>query len=81
MFDDGREMLEAMAQGAALSRGVLEEHHGLGARPRLERGANRFGNESQRLGIGTRGARPRMDDDAEKAERLGAVEFIGERLE
>src|SRR5687768_2741400 len=79
MAEDSRQMLEAVADRPALPRRMLEQHHRLFARPRLERRANRLGNEPERVLLAARCAGSGMDDDAEQPERVRAIEFVDER--
>src|SRR6185436_7312162 len=64
-----------------LSRRVLEQHHRLLARPRLERLSNGVADPPKALLVGAFRARAWMNDHAEKAERSGAIELVDEGVD
>jgi hypothetical protein len=79
VLHDRREMLEAMPHRAALSCGVLEEHHRLPPRFRAEGVKDPLCDESQRVRFATGCARAGMNDDPKQAERVGSIELVDER--
>ena len=81
MGDDRGQMLEAMAERAALPGGVLEQHHRLPARPRFERLADGVRNQPQPLVFRPSGTRSGMNDDAQQAQGVGTIQFIDKRVD
>src|SRR5688572_28170131 len=81
VFEDGREMFEAVSEGAPLSRRVLEQDHRFEARLGAEREAHPFGDQAEPVVFTPSGAGARMNDDPEEPERVGAIEFVGEGRE
>jgi cyanophycinase-like exopeptidase len=79
--DDRGQMLEAMAERAPLPGGVLEQHHRLAPRPRLERLADGVRDQPQSLVFGSGGTGPGMNDHAQQAEGVGTIQFIDERVD
>jgi len=67
-----------MAERATLAGGVFEQHHRLDARPGFERHADCIRNQPQRLVVRSGRARAGMNDDAEQAQRLGAIDLVDE---
>jgi hypothetical protein len=81
VIEDRRQMLEAMPDRPSLPRGVLEDHHRLATRPRRERVANRRRDEPQRGVLRPCRARARMNDDAEKAKGVRAIELVDQGVD
>ena len=79
MLEYRRQMLESMTNRPALAGRVLEQHHGLSARARLEGRADRLRDQSQRIRLAPRRARTRMRDHAEQPQCVGAIELVDER--
>ena len=81
MVDDRRQMLEAISQRSPLPGRVLEQHHGLAARARLERRADRIRNQLKPSLLCSRGADTRVNDDPEQAKGVSTIEFVDEGRE
>jgi inner membrane protein len=79
MRDHRREMLEAMSERASLTGCVLQQHHRLGSRARLEGQPDRLRDQPQGAVFGSRRARARVNHDAEQPKRIGAIELVDER--
>jgi hypothetical protein len=78
VVDDRGQMFEAVSESSSLARGVFKQHHRAPAWPCGKRVTDRRGDEPQRVLIAARRARAGMDDDAEEAERVGAIELVDE---
>src|SRR5205823_7552463 len=74
--DDRRELLERRAEGRALRRGLLEQNHRLAAAARAQQLEERRGDEREAIGLVPRGIASRVQDDAEQAERFGAIDLV-----
>src|SRR5712671_592528 len=80
-LDNRRQMVESIADGSPLSRGMFEQHHRLAATLARKNAADSICDENERIRFGSRRARARMQDDAEQTERMCPVELIGEGVE
>jgi hypothetical protein len=74
-------VLEAVAQRPPLAGGVFQQHHRPASRPRPERQPDGIGDQPQRVGFSARRARAGVNDDAEQAQRVGALELVEEGVE
>ena len=77
LADDGRQMLESVAEVRALSRRVLEQDADARPLPGRKEPAQRLRDEVKTLGL--RRVRSRMHDEPVEAERVGPIELLAER--
>ena len=79
--DDRCELLERGPERRALPGGLLEQNHRLAAAPRAQQLEERRGDEREAIGLVARGIASRVQDDAEQAERFGAIDLVAHRLD
>ena len=75
-IDDVGEMFEAISERASLPRRMLQQHHRGHVRSASEREAERFCHEREGVNLAAGCAGARVEDDAEQAQRVRAVDFI-----
>ena len=78
--DDRRELFERRAECRSLPGRVLEKDHRLTPTPGAQQLEQRIGYERQSFRFAPDRVSAGMEDDAEQAERFGAIEFVTHRL-
>ena len=79
--DDPREVLEAMSQVGALSRGVFEQDLRLAGPTRCEQLGEAVADQDQAAVFGAGRVGARMHDETVQPQRLGAIQLVAERIE
>src|SRR5262249_34944537 len=80
-LDDRGQMLESVPDGSTLSCGVFEQHHRRTSPLSREHGATSVGDQGESIVFRAGCACAGMQYHAEQAQRMGPIEFIGQRFD